>query len=161
MLWSLQKLMSHRARVTSKLPSDGVPTKPPVKRNLEEFFEESNGPECIRVDEILREISTKYNVTLMASDYAEAKRAKLDSGEAMDCQDQATSEIKMCGAFYGLKTFTGHSSLNLGDTDLEEDVSFRTCIKDHSTIRTLAFPQGNAFTIRTNGGGYKFRWVPN
>ncbi|XP_075582530.1 multicilin [Pelecanus crispus] len=27
-------------------------------------------------------------------------------------------------------------------------------------IRTLAFPQGNAFTLRTAGGGYRFRWVP-
>uniref|UniRef100_A0A8B9DT44 Multicilin n=1 Tax=Anser cygnoides TaxID=8845 RepID=A0A8B9DT44_ANSCY len=27
-------------------------------------------------------------------------------------------------------------------------------------IRTLAFPQGNAFTLRTAAGGYRFRWVP-
>ncbi|KAM5194778.1 multicilin [Mantella aurantiaca] len=157
----LDQLMSHRSRAASKLSSDGVLTRPPVKRNLEEFFQQSSDQECNQVDDILREISKKCNAALMGCDYAEAKRPKLHSGDPMDCLDEATSRIKMCGAFHGLKTSTGHSSLNLCDTDLEEDVSFKTSIKDHSTIRTLAFPQGNAFTIRTNGGGYKFRWVPN
>ncbi|XP_018423691.1 PREDICTED: multicilin [Nanorana parkeri] len=157
----IDQLMSHRSRAASKLSSDGVLTRPPVKRNLEEFFQQNNDQECNQVDEILREISKKCNAALMGCDYIEAKRPKLQSDDPMDCLDEATSGIKMCGAFNGLKTSTGHSSLNLCDTDLEGDVSFRTSIKDHSTIRTLAFAQGNAFTIRTNGGGYKFRWVPN
>nr|DBA23581.1 TPA: hypothetical protein GDO54_014480 [Pyxicephalus adspersus] len=157
----LDKLMSHRSRAISKLSSDGVLTKPPVKRNLEEFFQQTSDQECNQVDEILREISKKCNAALMGCDYVEAKRPKLQSDDPMDGLDEAASGIKMCGAFHGLKTSTGHSSLNLSDTDLEGDVSFRTSIKDHSTIRTLAFPQGNAFTIKTNGGGHKFRWVPN
>ncbi|XP_073451316.1 multicilin [Aquarana catesbeiana] len=157
----LDKLMSHRSKCISKLSSDGVLTRPPVKRNLEEFFQQSSDPECNQVDEILREISKKCNAALMGHDYTEAKRPKLQSDDPMDCLDEDSSRIKMCGAFHGLKTSTGHSTLNLCDTNLEEDVSFRTSIKDHATIRTLAFPQGNAFTIRTSGGGYKFRWVPN
>ncbi|XP_077318851.1 multicilin isoform X2 [Lithobates pipiens] len=157
----LDKLMSQRSKSISKLSSDGVLTRPPVKRNLEEFFQQSSDPECNQVDEILREISKKCNAALMGHDYTEAKRPKLQSDDPMDCLDEDSSRIKMCGAFHGLKTSTGHSTLNLCDTNLEEDVSFRTSIKDHSTIRTLAFPQGNAFTIRTSGGGYKFRWVPN
>ncbi|CAI9562733.1 unnamed protein product [Staurois parvus] len=157
----LDKLMSHRSRTISSLPSNVVLTRPPVKRNLEEFFQQSSDQECNQVDEILREISKKCNAALMGHDYTETKRPKLQSGDPMDYLDEDSSRIKMCGAFHGLKTSTGHSSLNLGDTNLEEDVAFRTSIKDHSTIRTLAFPQGNAFTIRTSGGGYKFRWVPN
>ncbi|XP_040191747.1 multicilin isoform X2 [Rana temporaria] len=157
----LDKLMSQRSKGISKLSSDGVLTRPPVKRNLEEFFQQSGDPECNQVDEILLEISKKCNAALMGHDYTEAKRPRLQSDDPMDCLDEDSSRIKMCGAFHGLKTSTGHSTLNLCDTNLEEDVSFRTSIKDHSTIRTLAFPQGNAFTIRTSGGGYKFRWVPN
>lgn len=161
MFCDLQKLMSQRSKGISKLSSDGVLTRPTVKRNLEEFFQQSSDPECNQVDEILLEISKKCNAALMGHDYTEAKRPRLQSDDPMDCLDEDSSRIKMCGAFHGLKTSTGHSTLNLCDTNLEEDVSFRTSIKDHSTIRTLAFPQGNAFTIRTSGGGYKFRWVPN
>ncbi|XP_068118228.1 multicilin [Hyperolius riggenbachi] len=156
----LDKLVTHRSRASPKLPPEGL-MKPPVKRNLEGLFAQSSDQENNQVDEILREISDKCNAALMGSAYSEPKRPKLQSDDIMDCLDEATTGIKMCGAFQGLKTSTGQTSLNLGDTDLEEDVSFKTSIKDHCTIRTLTFPQGNAFTIRTNGGGYKFRWVPN
>ncbi|XP_069820850.1 multicilin [Dendropsophus ebraccatus] len=155
----LDKLMSQRSREDTRLSSDGL--RPPVKRSLEEFYPQTTEQECNQVDEILREISKKCNAALMGSVPGEAKRPKLCPEDTMDFQDEVTTGIKMCGAFQGLKTTTGRSSLNLCNTDLEEDVTFRTSIKDHCTIRTLAFPQGNAFTIRTNEGGYKFRWVPN
>ncbi|XP_053304034.1 multicilin [Spea bombifrons] len=158
----LDKLMYHKSRGNEKLSSDTLTTRQSVKRNLEEYYPQSNEQACSQVDEILREISKKCNAALMGSGYPEAKRPKLQSEEPMDRSgDNPKQNIKMCGAFQGLKTVTGHNSVDLVDTDIEEDISFRTSIKDHCTIRTLAYPQGNAFTIRTSGGGYKFRWVPN
>ncbi|XP_044148459.1 multicilin isoform X1 [Bufo gargarizans] len=157
----LDNLMRHRSREDTGLSSDALLSKPPVKRSLEEFYPQTTEQECHQVDEILREISKKCNAALMGGVHSEAKRPKLYSEDATDSKDEVTATIKMCGAFQGLKTTTGHSSVNLGNTDLEEDITFRTSIKDHCTIRTLAFPQGNAFTIRTNEGGSKFRWVPN
>ncbi|XP_063818185.1 multicilin isoform X2 [Pseudophryne corroboree] len=157
----LDKLMSRQSRGNGQLSPDGLLPRPPVKRSLEEFYPPSSEQSCNQMDEILQEISKKCNITHMGGIYSEAKRPKLYSEEGMDCQEEITTTIKMCGAFHGLQTSTVQASLNLANTDLEEDISFKTSIKDHCTIRTLAFPQGNAFTIRTNGGGYKFRWVPN
>ncbi|XP_066458820.1 multicilin isoform X2 [Eleutherodactylus coqui] len=157
----LDKLMKNQSPDDTRPPPDGLLSRPPVKRSLEEFYPQTTEQECNQVDEILREISEKCNAALMGSAHSEAKRPKLYSEDGIDSKDEDTTSIKMCGAFQGLKTFTGHSSLNLCNTDLEEDITFRTSIKDHCTIRTLAYPQGNAFTIRTNDGGYKFRWVPN
>ncbi|KAM9328904.1 multicilin [Gastrophryne carolinensis] len=156
----LDKLMYHR-RANARVSSDSLLTKPSVKRNLEDFFPQTNEQECNQVDEILREISEKCNAALMGNGYSEAKRPRLQPQDAMDCLGEVNPGIKMCGAFNGLKTTTGHSSLNSCEAVQEEDVSFRTSIKDHCTIRTLAFPQGNAYTIRTTEGGYKFRWVPS
>ncbi|XP_053556420.1 multicilin [Bombina bombina] len=152
----LDKLMTHRSRISGNISSDALRTRPSVKRNLEEYYPQDNDQECMQVDEILREISNKCNAALKDS---APKRTKITF------EDQTGTgqgeQIAMHGAFNGLKTSTGHSSVNLCDTDLEEDITFKTSIRDHCTIRTLAFPQGNAYTIRTGGGGYKFRWVPN
>lgn len=153
--------MSNQSREDTRLSSDGLLSRPPVKRSLEEFYPQTTEQECNQVDEILRDISKKCNAALMGSVPSEAKRPRLYSEDTIDSKDEVTTSIKMCGAFQGLKTSTGHCSLNLCNTNLEEDITFRTSIKDHCTIRTLAFPQGNTFTIRTNEGGYKFRWVPN
>ncbi|KAM3939792.1 multicilin [Leptodactylus fuscus] len=157
----LDKLMRHRAGDDGRPSSDGLLSRPPVKRSLEEYYPQTTEQECHQVDEILMEISQKCNAALMGTVHSEAKRPKLCSEDTTDSKDEVTTGIKMCGTFQGLKTSTGHSSVNLCDTGLEEDITFRTSIKDHCTIRTIAYPQGNAFTIRTNEGGYKFRWVPN
>ncbi|MEE6458226.1 hypothetical protein FKM82_000228 [Ascaphus truei] len=157
----LDKLVGHRSRDSDKVTSDALLTRPSVKRSLEEFYPQSNAQDCKQVDEILREISEKCNAALWNFDPREAKRPKLHSEDPMviDCPGESITNSNMYGAFHGLKTSTG--SVDMCNTDLEEDLSFRTSIRDHCTIRTLAFPQGNAFTIRTGGGGYKFRWVPN
>ncbi|CAH2296330.1 multicilin [Pelobates cultripes] len=156
----LDKLMYHRSGDSGRISSGTVSPRPPVKRNLQEYYPQDNEQDCKKVDEMLREISKKCNAVLH-SQPTEAKRPKLQTDDHMDFQEEGITNIKMCGAFHGLKTVTGQNSVNLVDTDLEEDISFKTSIKEHSTIRTLAYPQGNAFTIRTFGGGYKFRWVPN
>ncbi|XP_078240224.1 multicilin [Pogona vitticeps] len=104
----------------------------------------------MEVHDILREISGKCNAALQCIDDRGPKRQR---GE--------NDTVQMYGAFRGLQTCSNHQSLDLSGSELEEEASFRTSIQEHSNIRTLAFPQGNAFTVRTVSGGYKFRWVPS
>ncbi|XP_054842666.1 multicilin [Eublepharis macularius] len=122
----------------------------PNKRSLRQISitEQEDDTE---VNEILREISDKCNLALQSID--ENRGPKRPRGES--------DTVHMYGAFHGLQTHSNCSSLDMSSSDLEEGVSFRTSIKEHCNIRTLAFPQGNAFTIRTATGGYKFRWVPS
>uniref|UniRef100_A0A8D0GKJ6 Multicilin n=1 Tax=Sphenodon punctatus TaxID=8508 RepID=A0A8D0GKJ6_SPHPU len=146
----LDKLMIHQ----SKDGTESFLPKGSAKRSLEELYT-TGQQDCAEVDEILREISDQCSVALQTID---AKRPRLhqELGTTADC-----NAIPMHGAFHGLHMCSSQSSLDLSSSELEEDVSFRTPIKEHCTIRTLAFPQGNAFTIRTDAGGYKFRWVPS
>ncbi|KAG8519808.1 Multicilin [Galemys pyrenaicus] len=127
--------------------------KATAKRSLEELFSAA-GQDCAEVDAILREISERCDEALQSRD---SKRLRLqpESG-SRDCRPG-----NLHGAFRGLRTDCSRSALNLSHSELEEGGSFSTPIRSHSTIRTLAFPQGNAFTIRTANGGYKFRWVPS
>ncbi|MBZ3884989.1 Multicilin [Sciurus carolinensis] len=127
--------------------------KATAKRSLEEMFSAA-GQDCAEVDAILREISQRCDEALQSRD---AKRPRLQpEPRNTDCRPG-----NLHGAFRGLRTDCSHSALNLNHSELEEHGSFSTPIRSHSTIRTLAFPQGNAFTIRTASGGYKFRWVPS
>uniref|UniRef100_A0A8D1GPR9 Multicilin n=1 Tax=Sus scrofa TaxID=9823 RepID=A0A8D1GPR9_PIG len=127
--------------------------KATAKRSLEELFSAA-GQDCAEVDAILREISERCDEALQSRD---PKRLRLQpEPPSMDGRPG-----NLHGAFRGLRTDCSRSSLNLSHSELEEGGSFSTPIRSHSTIRTLAFPQGNAFTIRTANGGYKFRWVPS
>ncbi|KAM5259742.1 multicilin [Hipposideros larvatus] len=127
--------------------------KATAKRSLEELFSAA-GQDCAEVDAILREISERCDEALQSRD---PKRLRLQPEPAS--VDRRPGNLH--GAFRGLRTDCSLSALNLSHSDLEEGGSFSTPIRSHSTIRTLAFPQGNAFTIRTANGGYKFRWVPS
>lgn len=136
----------------------GVATEPlllkaTAKRSLEELFSAA-GQDCAEVDAILREISQRCDEALQSR---EPKRPRLQPEPAS--ADRRPGNLH--GAFRGLRTECGQGALNLSYSELEEGGSFSTPIRSHSTIRTLAFPQGNAFTIRTANGGYKFRWVPS
>ncbi|XP_004678378.1 PREDICTED: multicilin [Condylura cristata] len=127
--------------------------KATAKRSLEELFSAA-GQDCAEVDAILREISERCDEALRSRD---SKRLRLQSEPGSeDCRPG-----NLHGAFRGLRTDCSRSALNLSRSELEEGGSFSTPIRSHCTIRTLAFPQGNAFTIRTASGGYKFRWVPS
>lgn len=127
--------------------------KATAKRSLEELFSAA-GQDCAEVDAILREISERCDEALQSRD---PKRLRQQPEPAS--VDRRPGNLH--GAFRGLRTDCSLSALNLSHSDLEEGGSFSTPIRSHSTIRTLAFPQGNAFTIRTANGGYKFRWVPS
>ncbi|XP_029433119.1 multicilin [Rhinatrema bivittatum] len=157
----LDELMSHRPKEDGKVTSEIFTNRSPTKRSLEELY--ANNQDGKQVDEILREITEKCNAALRTIDPKENKRSKLhvENPAGLDCSGETSPTINMFGAFHGLQTCTGQSSVNLSNSDLEEGSCFRTSIRDHCTIRTLAFPQGNAFTIRTSSGGYKFRWVPS
>lgn len=127
--------------------------KAPAKRSLEELFSAA-GQDCAEVDAVLRELSQRCDEALQSRD---PKRLRLQA----EPEGAGRRPGNLHGAFRGLRTDCSQSSLNLSQSELEEGGSFRTPIRSHSTIRTLAFPQGNAFTIRTASGGYKFRWVPS
>uniref|UniRef100_A0A8V0YJW3 Multicilin n=1 Tax=Gallus gallus TaxID=9031 RepID=A0A8V0YJW3_CHICK len=64
------------------------------------------------------------------------------------------------GAFRGLRTARAAVPRSPGGAEPEGGGSLRAALGEQGGIRTLAFPQGNAFTLRTAGGGYRFRWVP-
>ncbi|NXR92792.1 MCIN protein, partial [Hypocryptadius cinnamomeus] len=55
---------------------------------------------------------------------------------------------------------TGRAAPRPGGRELEGGGSLRAALGEAGAIRTLAFPQGNAFTLRTAAGGHRFRWVP-
>ncbi|XP_040118465.1 multicilin [Oryx dammah] len=148
----LDKLMITHSR------DPGAATEPfllkaTAKRSLEELFSAA-GQNCAEVDAVLREISERCDEALQHRD---PKRLRLQP-EAPSL-DRRPGNLH--GAFPGLRTDCSRSTLNLSHSELEEGGSFSTPIRSHSTIRTLAFPQGNAFTIRTANGGYKFRWIPS
>ncbi|NXA10979.1 MCIN protein, partial [Sapayoa aenigma] len=65
---------------------------------------------------------------------------------------------RLYGAFRGLHT--GRAAPRPGVGELEGAGSLRAALGEAGAIRTLAFPQGNAFTLRTAAGGHLFRWVP-
>ncbi|NXQ26421.1 MCIN protein, partial [Alaudala cheleensis] len=65
---------------------------------------------------------------------------------------------RLHGAFHGLRT--GLAAPRPAGGELEGGGSLRAALGEAGSIRTLAFPQGNAFTLRTAAGGHRFRWVP-
>ncbi|NWH34456.1 MCIN protein, partial [Chloropsis hardwickii] len=65
---------------------------------------------------------------------------------------------RLHGAFRGLRT--GRAAPRPVGRELEAGGSLRAALGEAGAIRTLAFPQGNAFTLRTAAGGHRFRWVP-
>uniref|UniRef100_A0A8C3T5F2 Multicilin n=1 Tax=Chelydra serpentina TaxID=8475 RepID=A0A8C3T5F2_CHESE len=155
----LDKLMIHQ----SKEGADAfLPTRSSAKRSQEQLYA-AGQEDRAEVDELLRELSDTCEAALQTIDEnREAKRPRLRAEAAPAPDGQGLGQaIHMYGAFSGLQTCGSRSSVDLSNSELEEGVSFRTSITDHGTIRTLAFPQGNAFTIRTATGGYKFRWVPS
>ncbi|XP_072461730.1 multicilin [Notamacropus eugenii] len=149
----LDKLMITQAQECRAAPEPFVP-KASAKRSLEELLTASS-QDGAQVDAILREISEQCDAALQSRD---TKRPRLQPGApGTACRPPAP----LHGAFRGLRADCSRASLNLSHSELEDCGSFSTPIRDHCTIRTLAFPQGNAFTIRTASGGYKFRWVPS
>ncbi|XP_059192748.1 multicilin [Centropristis striata] len=160
-LRQLASRAKHLASVLDKLmtvrdPNGSEPVRPcgakaslsPCKRQrLDEGYETESSDS---VEDILRDISTRCNAVLHST----------ATGTSLP---QESETIRMYGAFSGLQTsISKDSSMMVDGAEPEETVSsFRTSIREHCTIRTQVFPQGRAFTSRTQQGGYRFRWVPD
>ncbi|XP_060895323.1 multicilin [Labrus mixtus] len=146
----LEKLLTVRDNniIESVMPrGDSTSLSPCKRQRLDEGYEtESTGS----VEDMLRDISTRCNAVLNSS----AKGTE---------PHEESKTIRMYGAFSGLQTFFSKDcSLKEDGAEHEESVSsFRTSIREHSTIRTQVLPHGRAFTSTTQQGGYRFRWVPN
>uniref|UniRef100_UPI00398E40CE multicilin n=1 Tax=Pristiophorus japonicus TaxID=55135 RepID=UPI00398E40CE len=156
----LDKLMKQECQNANDTMSETFPLRSPAKRQKVEdtYFDNQD---CDKVDEILRDISEKCNAALQTLNATDSKHLKRNhySGEASYNESQET--INMYGSFNGLQTSMACNTASLSTSELENDMSFKTSIRNHCTIRTLAFPQGNAFTTRTPSGGFKFRWIPS
>uniref|UniRef100_A0A8B9FYH2 Multicilin n=1 Tax=Amazona collaria TaxID=241587 RepID=A0A8B9FYH2_9PSIT len=105
--------------------------------------------EAVAVDAMLRAVSEKC-------------RAALPGGSPTAKRPRPAPRLH--GSFRGLRTCRaaprpGCRELE-GGGGLEGGGSLRTALGEAGGIRTVAFPQGSAFTFRTAAGGYRFRWVP-
>ncbi|XP_020773692.2 multicilin [Boleophthalmus pectinirostris] len=123
------------------IPHEDHATLSPCKRQrLDEGYE----TETDSVEDMLRDISTRCNAVLHRAVDAEA------------------DSIRTFGSFSGLQTSFSNTSSEKMDTaeEAERGSLFRASVREHSTIKTQAFPHGHAFTTRTQRGGYCFRWIP-
>ncbi|XP_005998509.1 multicilin [Latimeria chalumnae] len=154
----LEKLMNQQSEDNNEVVAEHFTPRTVGKRKrLEDFYDGSQN--CKEVDEILKEISERCSAALQTFGDADYKRAKMEPGQSNHAEVKET--INMHGVFHGLQTSTSCSSVSISSSEVDDGMSFKTSIRDHCTIRTLAFPQGNAFTTRVPSGGYKFRWVPS
>ncbi|XP_063754448.1 multicilin isoform X1 [Eleginops maclovinus] len=143
----LEKLMTVRDKREPVIPCGEKTSLSPCKRQrLDEGYDTESSD---TVEDMLRDVSTRCNAVLHNA-----------SGTRVP---QESETIRMFGAFSGLKTsISKDSSMTMDGSELQESVSsFRTSVRQHSTIRTQVFPHGRAFTSRTQQGGCRFRWLPN
>ncbi|XP_072354053.1 multicilin isoform X2 [Scyliorhinus torazame] len=156
----LDKLMKQECQNGSDTMSEIFPSKASAKRQRVEgtYFDNQD---CDKVDEILRDISEKCNVALHTLNDKDSKHFRGYHYSEETSYNESQEAINMYGCFNGLQTSMSCNLASLDTSELDNDMSFRTSIRDHCTIRTLAFPQGNAFTTRTPSGGFKFRWIPS
>ncbi|XP_039477141.1 multicilin [Oreochromis aureus] len=146
----LEKLMTVRDSNVKEpvMPYGGDKTSlsPCKRQRLDEGYETESSDS---VEDMLRDISTRCNAVLHSS----STETRLQ---------QESKAICMYGAFSGLQTsIAKDNNMPVDAAEAGESVSsFRTSVREHSTIRTQVFPHGHAFTSRTQQGGYRFRWVP-
>lgn len=101
------------------------------------------------VDAMLRDVSEKCRAAL--------RSLGASPGGSSPTAKRPRQAPRLHGAFRGMRTVCTVPS---GGGGLEGGGSLRAALGEAGSIRTLAFPQGSAFTLRTAAGGYRFRWVP-
>uniref|UniRef100_A0A8C3P0V3 Multicilin n=1 Tax=Cyanoderma ruficeps TaxID=181631 RepID=A0A8C3P0V3_9PASS len=117
------------------------------------------------VDAMLRAVSEKCRAALRSLGGSPGQRSGGSPGGSPVHSPGGSPTAKrprpgprLHGAFRGLRT--GRAAPRPPGGELEGGGSLRAELGEAGSIRTLAFPQGNAFTLRTAGGGHRFRWVP-
>ncbi|NWS23085.1 MCIN protein, partial [Pachyramphus minor] len=109
------------------------------------------------VDAMLRAVSEKCRAALRSLGGSPGDSSGASPGGSPTAKRPRPAP-RLHGAFRGLRT--GRAVPSPGSGDMERGGSLRAQLGEAGAIRTLAFPQGNAFTLRTAGGGHRFRWVP-
>ncbi|NXM66017.1 MCIN protein, partial [Serilophus lunatus] len=109
------------------------------------------------VDAMLRAVSEKCRAALRSLGGSPEDRSG-DSPGGSPTAKRPRPAPRLHGVFRGLRT--GRAAPRPGGGELEGTGSLRAALGEAGAIRTLAFPQGNAFTLRTAAGGHLFRWVP-
>ncbi|XP_005531222.1 PREDICTED: multicilin [Pseudopodoces humilis] len=117
------------------------------------------------VDAMLRAVSEKCRAALRSLGGSAGDRPGGSPGDTPEHSPGGSPTAKrprpgprLHGAFRGLRT--GRAAPRPVGRELEGGGSLRAALGEAGAIRTLAFPQGNAFTLRTAAGGHRFRWVP-
>ncbi|XP_071437753.1 multicilin [Pithys albifrons albifrons] len=109
------------------------------------------------VDAMLRAVSEKCRAALRSlGDTSGGSPGSSPGGSPTAKRPRPAPRLH--GAFRGLRT--GRAAPRPDGGDMEGSGSLRAELGEAGAIRTLAFPQGNAFTLRTVAGGHRFRWVP-
>ncbi|NWT51355.1 MCIN protein, partial [Erythrocercus mccallii] len=141
-------------------PLHPLPPSPASAAPAEIGLEDAEG-----VDAMLRAVSEKCRAALRSLGGSAGDRPGDSPGGSPGGSSGGSPTAKrprpgprLHGAFRGLRT--GRTAPRPGGRELEGGGSLRTALGEAGSIRTLAFPQGNAFTLRTAAGGHRFRWVP-
>ncbi|XP_054033804.1 multicilin [Dryobates pubescens] len=114
--------------------------------------------ETAGVDTMLREVSEKCRAALRSLGASPGAGLGGSPGGSPTAKRPRMAP-SLHGAFRGLRTV--RAAPRPGGEELEGPGSLRAALGEAGSIRTLAFPQGSAFTVRTAAGGYRFRWVPS
>ncbi|NWR67820.1 MCIN protein, partial [Bucorvus abyssinicus] len=151
----LDTLMLHQCADGAALPPPPLHSPPPPAATAAAapagIWGERPEPreEGAGVDAMLREVSEKCRAAL--------RSLGASPGGSSPTAKRPRQALRLHGAFRGLRTVR---TVPPGGAELEGGGSLRAALGEAGSIRTLAFPQGSAFTLRTAGGGYRFRWVP-
>ncbi|NXF94176.1 MCIN protein, partial [Eubucco bourcierii] len=113
--------------------------------------------ETAGVDAMLREVSEKCRAALRSLGASPGPGLGGSPGGSPTAKRPRPAP-SLHGAFRGLRTV--RTAPRPGGEGPEGPGSLRAALGEAGSIRTLAFPQGSAFTVRTAAGGYRFRWVP-
>ncbi|XP_039945799.1 multicilin [Hirundo rustica] len=158
-----QTLMLPQSADGTALPPPPLHPLPPSPASAAPAGTGLEDAEC--VDAMLRAVSEKCRAALrsLGSSEGDVSGDSLGGSPGHSPGGSPTAKRprpgpRLHGAFRGLRT--GRAAPRPVGGELEGGCSLRAALGEEGSIRTLAFPQGNAFTLRTAAGGHRFRWVP-
>ncbi|NXW68125.1 MCIN protein, partial [Hirundo rustica] len=159
----LDTLMLPQSADGTALPPPPLHPLPPSPASAAPAGTGLEDAEC--VDAMLRAVSEKCRAALrsLGSSEGDVSGDSLGGSPGHSPGGSPTAKRprpgpRLHGAFRGLRT--GRAAPRPVGGELEGGCSLRAALGEEGSIRTLAFPQGNAFTLRTAAGGHRFRWVP-